>query len=204
MAFQPVVNAASINMIYTLNGITVQNVFYALHTGPYLLSNLQSLANNVDLAWAGSFAPDQPIEVAYIKTEVRGLTLENDLVAESSASAGLGTHIGAALPNNVSFAIKKISGLTGRSARGRTYWVGVPRTELNSADENLLKSSYAGTIVTDIDLIRIAIDGVGLWSAVLVSRFANKVKRPTGVTFPWIGTVNVDLRVDTQRSRLPA
>ncbi len=203
MAFQSVPNTAEVDMIYTLNGVTVQNVFYAEHPGGYSEANLQALANAVDLAWPATFQPDQNAEVSYVKTEVRGLENQNDFVVESVVSAGVGTKVGVALPNNVTFAIKKTSGKTGRSARGRSYWIGVPKDELEASDENLIKSAYAAQIVADIDFIRSTIDGEGTWEAVLVSRFTNGAARTTGETFPWIGTTNVDLRVDTMRSRLP-
>ncbi len=203
MAFQAVPNTAQVNMIYSFNSVPALNTFYAERDGGYALSDLQALADRIDLAWPITFQNDQPSEVDYVKTEVRGLAVENDLVAESAVSAGTGTHIGVSLPNNVTFSIKKTSGLTGRSARGRTYWIGVPRDQVGNPDENHLLVAYADAIVADIDFIRIEIENVGLWKAVLVSRFANKVKRTTGKTFPWLSTVRVDAQVDTNRGRLP-
>lgn len=204
MAFQKVVDTVEIDMIYTLNGTTVQNVFYGLLPGGYQQADIQAVADAVDLAWPATIQPDQPNEVAYVRTEVRGLAVENDITAQSAVSAGVGSHIGSAHPNNVTFSIKKFSGLTGRSARGRSYWIGIPANESQTTDENLLEALYVSQIVADIDFIRSTINGVGLWQAVLVSRFANGAKRSEGKTFPWVGTTNVDLRVDTQRGRLPA
>lgn len=203
MAFQSVPKTAEIDMLYTLQGVAVQNVFYAELPTVYSQADLQALADAVDLAWPATIQPDQAPDVAYVKTEVRGLEFQNDLVVESAVSAGVGTHVGPSLPNNVTFAIKKTSGLTGRSARGRTFWIGIPRTELDPLDENLLIALYASQIVADIDFIRSTINGVLLWDAVLVSRFTLSAKRPVGITFSWAGTTNVDLRVDTQRGRLP-
>ncbi len=204
MAFQSVPDTAEIDMIYTYNGVTVQNVFYARLVGGYALTDLQAVADKIDSIWPVTFITEQPSEVIYLRTEVRGLENENDLVAVQGISSGTGTHPGVALPNQVTFSIKKTSGLTGRSARGRCYWIGIPRDQLEDADENQLKAAFVLAIVADIDFVRTSIETVGLWEAVLVSRFANSLKRAEGVTFPWKGTTFVDVRVDTNRGRLPA
>lgn len=204
MAFQAVLDTAEINMIFSQNGVTVQNTHYARLPGGYNQIDLQALADKIDTLFLITFVTEVTNETIYLRTEVRGLANENDLVATQNAGTAPGTHTGNNLPNNVTFAIKKSSGLTGRSARGRIFWIGVPRTELDGLDENLLIAAYAAQIVADIDFIRVSIATVGLWEPVLVSRFTNGAKRPTGTTFPWISTSNVDLIVDTHRGRLPA
>jgi len=204
MAFQKVVDCVEIDMIYTYNSVPAQNVFYARLVGGYSQAQIQTLADAVDGAWAATFPGDQPVEVSYVRTEVRGLAVPNDITAQSVVSAGPGTHTGNALPSQVTFSIKKTSGLTGRSARGRTYWIGIPDNELEGADENFVKAAYAAQMVADIDFIRSTIEGTGAWEAVLVSRWFENVKRSEGEVFPWTGTTNVDLRVDTNRSRLPS
>lgn len=203
MAFQKVVDTAEIDVIYTLNGAIVQNVFYAKLVGGYGLADLQAVADIIDLRIAGNWLNDQPPEAIYVRTEVRGLAVENDLVAEQNLSAGPGIHTGAALPNQVTFSVKKTSGLTGRSARGRSYWIGIPTNETQASNENFLNSAYAALVVENIKAIREGIAVVTPWQPVLVSRFSGGVKRDEGETFPWVGETNVDLRVDTNRGRLP-
>lgn len=203
MAFQPVLDTAQIEHIFTLHGVAVQNVHYAEIPGGYALANLQALADAIDAAFATTFTLDMPSEVSYIRTDVRGLAVENDLVATQNAGAGTGTHAGVALPSNVTFALKKSSGLTGRSARGRTFWIGVPDNVATGSGENFVTSAWADAAEADIDFLRAAINGVAGWNAVLVSRFQNKVKRAAGKTFPWLSTSYIDQRLDTQRSRLP-
>jgi len=206
MTFQSVPDVAEIDMIFAFNQVTVQNVFYAKLTGGYVEADLQALADQIDTVFLATWQTEQPVEVSYVKTEVRGLAFPNDIVVEASAGSGVGTASSGTLPNNVSFAIKKTSGLTGRSARGRTFWIGIPRASLDAADENLLLVAFADDIVANVDFVRVSIDTVPVipWAAVLVSRFAESVQRPFGVTFPWAGTTRVGLRIDTQRARLPA
>lgn len=204
MAFQAVPNTAEIDMIFTLNGATVQNVFYALFSGTYILADLQALADQTDINWDGNWKTEQPPEVVYQRTEVRGLSVENDLIATANAFTGPGTNASEPLPNNVSFAIKKESGLTGRSARGRCFWIGVPQNQLEIGDENILQAAFVALLVANVETVRTGTDAVAGWSAALVSRFNAGSKRTTGITFPWVSSVAVDNRVDTQRGRLPS
>lgn len=203
MAFQPVPNCAEIDIIYTLNGVIVQNSFYAFAAGGYALGDLVTLAAAIDNEVDPTWLTQQPAEAIYVRTEVRGLNVENDLTAEDSFSAGPGLHVGSPLPNNVTFSIKKTSGLTGRSARGRTYWIGVPRTQLDAVNENLVLAAFASAVVSAVGAMRLVIDALPAWAPVLVSRFTAGAQRPVGVTFPWVGETNIDLRVDTLRNRLP-
>ncbi len=203
MAFQKVVDTAAVDHIFTLNGVTVQNTHYAKIPGGYNLAALQSVADSIDNIFVDTFQADMPTEVSYVRTDVRGLAVINDLIATQNAGAADGTNIGSALPNNVTFAIKKGSGLTGRSARGRIFWIGIPESELTNANENFLVSTYITSIVADIDLIRTRLDALAGWEAVLVSRFTLGALRSEGKTFPWVTTTNVDARIDTHRGRLP-
>lgn len=203
MAFQKVTDCAQIDWICSLNGITCQNVHYAKMPGGYVLANLQALADAIDGIFATTVVTEVPAEMSYLRTEVRGLAVENDQVATQNAGAGTGTHTGNAYPNNVAFAFKKSSGLTGRSARGRSYWIGVPDNVVLGLDENFVTATWADAAVADIDFFRTIINTTGSWEAVLVSRFLNKVKRSEGVTFPWLTTSYIDQRLDTQRGRLP-
>lgn len=203
MAFQAVPEVAQIDVVFTQNGVTMQNSYYAKHPGGYSLANLQALADDIDTAIDAVMLIRLPDTCDYVRTDVRGLAVENDLVATQNANAGPGTDAADPLPNNVTFSIKKTSGLTGRAARGRTYWPAIPRDKVNSADQNLLDSTYAAVLVSVVGSIRTNIDSTGNWDPVLVSRWLNNVKRAVGVTFPWTGESSVNLVIDTQRGRLP-
>lgn len=203
MAFQSVPNTAQIDIVYTLNNKPVQNVMYAEHPGGYNLADLEALAAAVDAAVGANWFPEQPQEASYVRTETRGLEEENDLTASDNSSAGAGSATSATLPGQVTYSIKKVSGLTGRSARGRLYWIGVPRGFLDTADENFISQAYSTNVIANVEAVRVAINGEGTWEAKLVSRFSNNVKRAFGVTFDWVGVTAVDLRLDTLRGRLP-
>jgi len=204
MAFQPVVDTAAIDIIYTQHGETLQNVFYARLPGGYLLADLVALAAQIDSLIPANWFPEQAVEAVYQRTEVRGLAVQNDLLATDNTSTGPGTNPSGALPNSVTVAIKKESGLTGRSARGRCYWIGVPLGKLLASDENKLAAAYVALVTAAVDAVRTNIPLVGVWEPVLVSRFTNGAARtPAGITFPWISSVAVNDQVDNQRGRMP-
>jgi len=203
MAFQSVPETAQIDMVFTLNGEPVQNSFYARSPGGYGLVDLQALADGIDTMWDNIWKPDQPTEVTYLRTDVRGLEFVNDKVATQNAFTGDGTTGSQALPNNVTFSIKKGSGLTGRSARGRCFWIGIPEGQITPSNENFITTAYAAVIVGDVDAVRTKIATIGIWEPVLVSRFEDKVARDPAIFFPWTTTSNVNERVDTHKGRLP-
>ncbi len=202
MAFQKVVNTVEIAVIGSVNGKVIQNTFYAEHDTPYNLADVVSLIDSIDNNVGIGWLPDQASDYDYLRTEGRGLEFENDVFASNNDSAGSGSGASSSLPNNVTISIKKESGLTGRSARGRTFWMAPLKGELVVANENFFESAYVALIVADVDLIRSTITGLAGWQAVLVSRFSGGLERDEGETFNWLTTVAVDNRVDTQKGRL--
>ncbi len=203
MPFQAVVDTVEIDIIYTQHAQILQNVFYAKLPGGYVLADLEALAVGIDAQVQGTWKTQQVIEAFYDRVEVRGLAEENDLIATNNTNAGVGGNVNGALPNNVTLSIKKESGRTGRSARGRTYWIGCPQDKLKASDENMFQAAYVTSVTTAVDTIRQQIPSIGLWEAVLVSRFSGGLPRAFGLTFPWVSSVAVNDVVDTQRGRLP-
>ncbi len=200
MAFQAVPDGAEIVIQYLVNLQVMKNVLHAFKPGGYNLTDLTTLATIVDANVATAWLPDQTLDAAYINTTVRGLAAENDQEVSVNASAGVGLLATQALPGNVTLAIKKTSGLTGRSARGRVYWIGLAREQLDT-NENFTTIAAKDAIVANVNSMRGSISGT-VWTAAIVSRFLNGVKRATGVTFEWTGTEAVNTAIDSQRRRL--
>ncbi|KKK92037.1 hypothetical protein LCGC14_2706930 [marine sediment metagenome] len=200
MAFQAVLNTADIVITYQQNSRQINNILQAFLPTKYDLGDLKLLADAVDVSVAANWLPVQTLDCSYLRTTVRGLEFENDQEATADANAGVGGSVNTGLPNQVTFSIKKQSGLTGRSARGRVYWIGLTRAQLQT-DENKLIIVESDVIESKVDAMRAAISAT-IWQAVIVSRFKDNVKRPTGVVKNWISSEAVDIRVDTQRPRL--
>lgn len=200
MAFQSVPETAAVIIEYLQNGENVINTVYARKPGGYTLTTLGQLANSVDNAVAADWLPIQTEDTAYVRTIVRGLENQEDLEVEDSGGAGPGEVIIRGLPNNVTLSIKKTSGLTGRTARGRLYWIGLAISQL-STDENVVVAADVTAIVAAVEAIRTSLAVLG-WFPVLVSRFLDGVKRDEGTTLAWVDSVAVNANVDSQRGRL--
>lgn len=200
MAFQSVPNVAEIVIRMTGNNAPLSITHYArVTTPPYTSSDITALADAVD-GWADTYLK-QVLSTAYgyVRTDVRGLENENDFSANRSDGAGSGELTGTPLPNNVCLSIKRMSALTGKSARGRVYFPISTTLQLDT-NERLVDSVRIGDIVDRLDLLNVAVDIAG-WIPVIVSRFNNGVRRSVGVTFDQTAWVAVDRKIDTRRMR---
>ena len=200
MAFQAVPNAAEIVIGYTGHGQEFKNVIHAFLVGGYSLGDLEDLALAVDAAVGLNWLPIQGNDYAYINTTVRGLAFVNDQEAINDDSAATATGGTGGVPDNVTLSVKKSSGLTGRGARGRLYWIGTRSTDL-ATNENVYDATAVSDIVDAIEDVRVAINATA-WVAAIVSRFLDGVPRGTGATFAWLASAAVNNNVDSQRGRL--
>lgn len=200
MAFQPVTDAAEITIIYTQNLETVVNVFHAHHPGGYIQAQIENLAAVVDLAVDNDLIPVMTEDCVYLRTEVRGLTTENDMFAVDNTNTQAGAVLTPGMSNSVTLSLKKGSGKTGRSARGRWYFVGIPAAALTS-NENFFETADVAGFVDAVDDLRESVD-IGDWDPVIVSRFTGGAPRATGKIFAWLTVTAVNEAVDTQRRRL--
>lgn len=200
MAFQSVPDTAEVVVRYDYSGRIWTNTFYAKFFGAYDQEDLQTLADITDEWVAEELFPLISSQISYKDVQVRGLEEVNDYTAESNASTGFGTDAVGITTPQTSFAIKRLSGFTGRSARGRIY-IPPPGTDTLQANRNYLLAVYADAWVDALN----ALTGVWsseLWSAGIVSRYHEGSQRTFGLVFPLIGWAYTDLRLDTQRGRL--
>lgn len=201
MVFQPIPDTVEIVIEYSGYGATMVNVLAAHKSGGYDITALTDLAEVVDANVAAHWMEHQSEDVSFVSTTVRGLAEENDIEAINTTSAGAAELIEEGVPGNVTLAIKKVSGFTGRSARGRLYWIGLTRLQLQ-ANKNRVDATAVTNAVAAVELLRGGIVGEG-WTPVIVSRWSGGVKRaPTGEVFPWIDSVANDDEVDSMRGRL--
>lgn len=201
MAFQAVPDTAEAVMVFLGDGGIMTNTHYAKFFGMYDLDDLQDLANVYDEFAADDLVPQLANDVQYLRTEVRGLSAINDLTAQQAAGTGLGLQSSSMYPSNVSWAIKRLSGFTGRSARGRVYVPGIPRNNTQSAGDSL-NLSYAGDLRAAFRTIKDHMAPFN-WTEVIVSRWENGAKRLFGITFNIEDWDYTDLIIDSRRDRLP-
>jgi len=200
MTFQSVPDTAEVLVTFDYEGRGSLFTLYGKYTGAYDLTALQDLADAVDGAVGAGIAALMTAAQDYTGTTVRGLEFENDQVAVSIAGVVSGSVSAAALPPNVTLAIRRVSGLTGRSARGRIY---IPFLNQNfmQTDRNFVTQAAADAWVALLDDIDTAMIGAG-WTPVIVSRYTNGAPRVFGATFNIAGWNYNDLNVDSQRRRL--
>lgn len=203
MVFQPVLATAEAVIVGAINLVQVTMTFYARRAVYYDQEQIDQLAGGMDGWFSGSILPSLASDYSYFYTSVKGLELQNDFQAIDASGAGPGGDPNQPPPNNVAYCVKRVSGLTGRSARGRVYVPAIPRSEL-TANENYVTATWRDSIVANFNNIQSNIGPLG-WQEVIVSRYSNGVQRPNfAETFDIAEWTYTDSRVDTQRRRLPA
>lgn len=200
MPFQSVPDTAEAVVRFLVNGQNCTLTFYGQRAGGYDQTAISQLAETVD-DWAGShFRPALSEQAAYTGVAVRGLESAVDFLAVNADNAGIGAVNFAPMPNVCAFAVTRISGLAGRSARGRVYW---PITTFNvGADENTVAAAFRDDTLNHLNALRGDMQ-LATWTEVIVSRVTLGAPRPFGVTFQVLNYVSSDLNIDTQRRRAP-
>jgi len=141
--------------------------------------------------------PLLPANVAITSLYARDLETEAAVQAEAPLVGATGSASGAGLPTYVTIAIARKTALTGRSTRGRIFWIALTESQVN---DNTIDSGVQSDIVDAIVAFDAAAALLG-YSPVIVSRYNGGSKRVTGVTYPITDWVANDGFVDTRRSR---
>lgn len=199
MAFVPVSNTARFELIFTHNGVKCENVFHVQNaTSSWTSGELHDKAANFANWWITYMAPVVHTTTSLDKIIATSLHTQVSPVYEYTTAlpqAGAGTS--APLPGNVTVAVKWTTGNRGRSARGRTYHVGLMESQVTG---NLIDEGFYTTLLTGyqglLDYITESVNSMRV-----VSLWSNKVKRESGVTYP-ILACSIDTTIDTQRRRL--
>jgi len=202
MTFQSIPECAEV-VIHGLGGSkAIANVLGFWKPGGYDLTDLQNLADAIDIAVGADYLPFVAAGSAYTVTVARGLENIVDLSASASTQAGPGTMAGTfELPSNVTFCVTLRTGLTGRSARGRFYSWPFADSGLSAVDT--VTTTYADGIKTFVNACKVAGASAG-WTMSILSRRSAGALRPVGVHYD---VTNIDYRnrtTDSQRGRLPS
>lgn len=200
IAFQSVPDTVEIILHFEYEGRGSIITLYGKYSGAYDQAALDDLADAVNDAVILDVQPLMTAAQSYTGVDVRGLNDENDFASGIVTGGLAGTVSAAALPPNVSLAIKRVSAFTGRSARGRIF---VPFLNQNfmQTDRNFVTQAAADAWVDLLDALDTVLLGEG-WTPVIVSRYSGGALRTFGITFPIISWQYGDLNVDSQRRRL--
>jgi hypothetical protein len=200
MAFVSVPNCAVASIQYVEGGKNLANVVNFNHFTTYSQGDIDDLAAAVDANVDAFFKPLMRDTVTYSQVVVRGLTSNIDLEAVNADGTGAGAGGGGPLPNHTTYCLSLRTGLTGRSARGRFYTVGIQATQLTSI--NTVSDTYRDDWIEALNSMASAALSAG-WQFSVVSRQNGGVPLNPGVARSITDIIGVDLQVDTQRRRMP-
>ena len=201
MAFQPVPDVArfAIRMKSGLLGDVI-NVFYFLRQGAWGLSELESAAQQLATIWTNEVMTSISSTAAFFSVQARGERVQDDVAFEFVLPSPVsGSRSGDPLPAHCAFCVTHLTGLVGRSNRGRTYFG--PIAESDTIGDLLLPGRADGFRNALVSM-RSLMANAG-WTHVVVSRVRNKVRLPTAITVPVIGYRYTDRVIDAQRRRKP-
>ena len=201
MPFIPTPNTCQVEMVYDYLAQIVENVFHVDLGAPPTVANMSPVLADF-MAWHATQLRNQQHSSALLtKIRVRDISQQTGTAIEEDCNAncaGAVTGGGAAMPGNVTLAVKWNTGLAGRSFRGRTYHIGL-------YDDAVTGNFIIPGVHTGLFNIYNAIpylDAPTFPKLVVVSKYTNNNPRPAGIRTPIIGATINDA-IDSQRRRLP-
>lgn len=197
----PIPNGIRVCLNYTNAGELACNVFHVEGPSDPTLADLTTIAEEFVAWWNANMKPLTSAATSLQSVEVTDVTADGQEGIEYTTGLPLaGTASGANLPNNVTVATKLTSGLTGRSRRGRSYFVGLTDNALNTGSQTLTTTFQAALTGAFQELIEQLV--VAGFQLAVASLWSNGVPRTTGLLTPIINA-EVNPTVDSQRRRLP-
>ena len=207
MPFVPSATVAGVQLEGVVDNCQTINDLYFSLPGGFILSDLQSLATNLNDWFNLSLAAQLSEDWSTVAVHVRGLNIPNGFIVDVSTSPTAGSLTVEAAPNNVAACISFRTGVAGRSFRGRNY---IPALANDQVNLNTMEVEYMAALKAAYDLLLPgggALPGGWIWG--VLSRFSgvdvdgHPIPRAFGVFTPIINTLFVDATVDSMRNRLP-
>lgn len=201
MPHVPIPNTARVCLRYTQNGQQTCNIFHVEGPAELTEANLIDIAEVFKAWWDASMQGLTVSTTTLDAIEVRDVSADGqEGILYTTGLPLAGTDANVPLPNNVTFATKLLTGLTGRSRRGRSYFAGVPADAL-ATDKQHISSSWQVLVKDAFEtLIPLLVTAGFEW--VVASTISGGVPRTTGLTTPITG-IAVNTALDSQRRRLP-
>jgi len=198
--FIPAPNTAKLELIVEEHGQRMENVVHLRKADGWSESEIRLLAEVALTKWEIYFAPLISEDVSLVLIRTTDLSAESSFGYEKEPDDPTTGEIGVAgLPGNVTVATKFASGLTGRSQRGRAFWIGLTELQVTG---NALVDPMPTNISTAWEnfFIGIATDIDGA-EHVVVSYCHNGAWRTTAQVTPVTAYVT-ERNTDSMRGRL--
>jgi hypothetical protein len=201
--FIPVPNTCLIEMVYTVNGQIVENTFHVRKGTPFTGGQLNSLCDSF-ASWDTANWRANRVAAAVL-TNIKGRALDSAIapVGQATVAAGLphvGIRGGTLVPNSVCFAVKLLTGLAGRSTRGRIYALGFGIGDITAGTNDII-AALANNYVSNINTLIANITALG-YTLCITSYRTGGAWRTTGVNYDVTVGAYSDLHIDCQRRRL--
>lgn len=197
MAFIPVPNTLMAEMIYWNGNSYSENTLYFKAELPVQDSDPENIWMFLEAWWKENCQSLVSSNIALNKIKVTDISEEDGFFFEAAVTGGTGGNIGAILPMNVTAAVKFNTGRSGRSYRGRNYWIGLVEGQVTA--DVVEAVTRVAIIAAYTDLLDHA--GAEGFQWVVVSRYQNGAPLATGIATP-IVSVTMNSEVDSQRRRL--
>lgn len=196
----PSENVAEATLTFIYDSQYCINKHHFENTAGWDEGSLNNLGTAIREWWDTEIKASAPTTLQLVEIEVVDLTLGSGLgITVATGLPITGTNAALQLPNNVTVAVKKGTGLVGRSFRGRTYHIGL--TEAN-VDGNRINASTVTLLTNAYDALREPLGVVIPVDMVVLSEWSGGVQRAAGVATP-VTAIAVDPVIDSQRRRLP-
>ena len=204
MAFIPVANTAKVALLFQQYGQKLVQTLWFTKGSDWSATDLNDLATAVNSWVVTEFMPLLVNNVTFMgstATDMSSAGAEGVELLEGTPVAGSGGSQG--LPSNVTAAIKFLTGLTGRSNRGRNFIVGIPR-EATTGDN--INGASAAEFVTAYEALATYLTGITADHAVVslysgVDSNGKPIPRSAGVVHA-VTSYAMDLALDSMRRRL--
>jgi hypothetical protein len=140
--FIPVENTIRVDFVYLTPGGEAENVlFFDFGSAPGF-TDVEDVVEAAKDAWVSNIIPIQSRDVMITKVIGTDLTAEASFTTETAPNVA-GSVAADAVPQNVTSAIAFRTGFSGRSKRGRMFWIG-------HVKGNMVGDTLTSTAVTNI------------------------------------------------------
>jgi len=199
MAFQPAPGCVAVHLRGTYFGQNIENTLYLKTLDAIVPASLPLIANGVNPWISSNWLGALPLNYMFRELYLRDLTTEDGSEYTSITHQGEPGGNATGLPGGSAFAVKFLTGRTGRSFRGRNF-LPVPREQVTG---NQVSPALANGIVgAYLDFLSLAGTITGTWEWVVLSRIASGVLRAVAEATPVESVSYSNLDVDSQRRRL--
>jgi hypothetical protein len=200
MIFVPVPNTAKIELVYSIDGQTLENVMHFVGANPPTETDLTNLAADARLMWHGTFRNIQALGCQLVKIKATDCSSEDGAAIEyTTLLPDTGTISEEMMSNNVTACVSLKTAKRGRSYRGRIYVPGLPISAVSTNTLTTTVVNYLNSYFSEWNWL----DNDGEpWGLVVASRYHNNQPRVIGVTTP-VTSFITNSTVASQRRRLP-